>query len=443
MLDGDPISFSRPVDAINRGVCVVQQERTLVKQISIAENIFLNRTPRRFGFVDYRRLYREAEEWLNRVGLDLDVRKEAEVLSPGQGQLVEIARALSGQSRFLLLDEPTASIGPEDAQRLFTLMRSLCASGTALLFVSHKLDEVYEIADKVTVIRDGHNVVNGMLTTEIKHDELVEAMVGREHVQVEFPPRAPRGPVALEVKGLQTQFGHRCSDLILHRGEIVGLYGLIGAGRTEYARAIIGIDKRLGGTVVVDGVESHISNPGSALARYRMGYVSEDRKGEGLIVSDTVLRNATMPIWGRISTKLGMITRARAVASVIVQLQRLGVKMTSLDQLTSELSGGNQQKISLGRWVAAGVDVLIVDEPTVGVDIGAKEEIHRLLWGLADSRTAILMISSDLREIVQVSDRVVVMVKGALTADIPNSQDYDKMSQQIMSAIVSRRENAA
>ncbi|GAA2016193.1 sugar ABC transporter ATP-binding protein [Nakamurella flavida] len=435
-LDGEPVRFTGPLDAVERGISVVHQERNLAPDLSVAENVFLNRLPHRFGLVDRRKLTADAEYWLDLVGLHVDLRQPAGRLSPGQGQLLEVARALARESRILLLDEPTASIGKDEVARLFELVRTLRENGTALLFVSHKLDEVFEIGDRITVIRDGRDVIEGAPLAEVGHDGLIEAMVGREFVQTEFPSRPPHGEVALELRGVSTAFGHRDVDLTVRRGEIVGLYGLVGAGRTELARSIVGLDPVLGGQVSVDGQATRIRTPGQALARHRMAYVSEDRKGEGLILSESIARNAGIAIWGALAAPGGFISSGRTRPAVQPPLETMNVKMRSSGQPVSDLSGGNQQKVSLAKWIAADVDILIVDEPTVGIDVGAKDEIHHLLWRMAAEGKAILLISSDMREIVQLSDRVLVMASGDLCADLPNTGAYDDMSQQVMGLIV-------
>ncbi len=437
LVDGEEVTFSAPVDAVRRGVGVVYQERQLVPDLLIAENMFLNRLPRKGWRVDHRRLLCDAERWLELVGLDLSPTRLAGTLSPGQGQLLEIARALSLESRFLLLDEPTASIGGKEAERLFDLLRVLQDQGKAVLFVSHKLDEVYSLCDRVTVIRDGHDVIDGAPLAGIGQTELVEAMVGREFVRVSFPPRAAPGEVALELRDVSTAHGHEHTDLVLRRGEIVGMYGLVGAGRTELARSIVGLEKVTGGSVLVGGSPATVKNPAQALRRHRIGYVSEDRKGEGLILSESIERNAGMAVWDRSASRFGYLSNSRVRPAVEGPLRQLRVKMDSLTQPVSDLSGGNQQKVSASKWIAAGADILLFDEPTVGVDIGAKDEMHQLIWELAGAGKAVLMISSDLREIAQLSDRVLVMAGGQLRADLANSHSYDDMSRQVMQVVVS------
>jgi len=434
--DGKPVAFDTPADAVRCGISIVPQERNIVPEQSIAENVFVGRLPRRAGFVNYRRLNADAEQWLSMVGLHLDVRQDASVLSPGQGQLLEIARALSLESRILLLDEPTASIGEEEVNRLFELLSTLKAQGRALLFVSHKLDEVYRICDRISVIRDGHSVIEGVELSAVDRPTLIKAMVGRQFVESSFAERPASGAVALELRDVSTRFGHKAVNLSLRRGEIVGLYGLVGAGRTELARSIVGLDRITGGTVLVNGHAARIPDPAVALRKYHLGYVSEDRKGEGLIVSDTIGRNASMTIWTSLAKPLGFLSGTRTWPAVLPSVERLKVRMTSPDQVISELSGGNQQKISVAKWLAAEADILLFDEPTVGIDVGAKDHMHRLIWDLAASGKTVLIISSDLREVVQLADRVLVMAHNRICADLPNNGQYEGMSRQIMRVVV-------
>ena len=432
-----------PHEAVELGIGVVHQERNLVPELSVAENVFIGRLPRRGPFVNRKLLEREAQRWLDLVGFDVDPSIPAGSLSPGQGQLLEIARALSLESRYLLLDEPTASIGEGEAQNLFAVLRRLREAGQGLLFVSHKLDEVYELCDRITVIRDGCDVIDGAPLSEVSRQQLVEAMVGREFVHVDLPPRSPGERVALELRGLSTVHGHREVDLRAHEGEIVALYGLVGAGRSELARAIVGLDRVLDGDVLVDGAPARVRTPASAIGRYGIGYVSEDRKGEGLILADSIRSNASMAIWDRCAGWLGYLSAGRTWPKVEGPLGRLSVKMHSPRQNVGELSGGNQQKVSAAKWLAADAGILIFDEPSVGIDVGAKDEMHHLLWQLAMEGKTVIMISSDLREVVQLADRVLVMGANRILVELRNTHFYEEMSRRIMDAIVRSDEDPA
>jgi ribose transport system ATP-binding protein len=440
-IDGRPVSFRDPRQSARSGISVVHQERNLVPRFSVAENLMLGRAPYRNGFLDQASLLATARRWLDRVGLDVDPKATADTLSAAQAQLVEIARALSQDCEILLLDEPTSAISGREIENLFALLRNLREHGTGIMFVSHKLDEVEELCDVATVLRDGRTVLSEKALAEITRHELIAAMVGRDYDAGEMPERparARRRAARLELRSVSTADGHTGVGLQVHGGEIVGLYGLVGAGRTELARAVLGLTKIVGGTVLVDGRDVRIKNPHDALHRFRMGYISEDRKGEGLFISHPVERNVGVTIWDRLARHRGWIADRTVRPHVAGPVRSLGTKLASLRQPVSDLSGGNQQKVSVARWLAADVDILIVDEPTIGVDVRTKEDMHRLLWDLAAQGKAVLLISSDLQEIVRLSDRVLVMAEMSIRAEMENSRDYDEMSHTIISKITTQ-----
>lgn len=437
LMSGREVHFATPGAAAEYGVSVVHQERNLVRKFSLAENLLLGRQPLTRGAVSYRKMAAEARPWLERVGLHVDPLAEASRLSPGQAQLLEIAKALSRRCEVLLLDEPTSSITDAEFEHLRIILTELCNAGTSIVFVSHKLEEVYSLCSRVTVLRDGRNVLNDASVAEVTQVEIVRAMVGR-HIEL-FASTGPRhrhaGAPRLEVKQLSTEFGHRDLDLTVRRGEIVGLYGLVGAGRTELARCIIGLGTITGGEIRVNGKVARIRNPYDALSRYRIGYVSEDRKDEGLILRHSIGRNVGITVWQRIERWMGWISDQRARAFVEPPLQRLQVKMQRVSQPVGSLSGGNQQKVSAAKWLAAKAELLIFDEPTVGIDVAAKDAMHRLIVELAEEGMAILLISSDLREIVQLADRILVMGDFRLLTEIENSGEYAPISELVMHAI--------
>ena len=436
ILHETPLELSGPRSAASRGIAVVHQERNLVGAFSVAENLFLGNQPRSRGLVSYRRMFSDARPWLREVGLDVDPSAEARQLSPGQAQLLEIARALSARCRVLFLDEPTSSISETDSEHLFTILRELRDRGTAIVFVSHKLEEVYGLCDRVTVLRDGRNVITGQRLADISRADIVRSMVGRES---QAPASASRqretGAARLRLEAVATDYGHEDVNLTVYAGEVVGLYGLVGAGRTELARSLVGLGRITGGTYSIDGQQARVRNPYDALRKYSLGYVSEDRKGEGLILGHSISRNVGITLWDRVSGHLGQVSERAVRPSVMRQAENLRLKMNSLSQAVSRLSGGNQQKVSLAKWLAAETEILLLDEPTVGVDVGAKAEVHGLVRGLADEGKAILLISSDLREIVQLADRIVVMGNFRLLGEIQNTGDYTSVSKAIMERI--------
>ena len=435
LLDGKPVLFVSPRDALAAGIGAVHQERNLIPRFSVGENILLEHLPLRNGLVDYDTINKRAREVLDQLDPGLDTRAEVSTLSVAQMQLVEIAKALSLNARVLLLDEPTASITDHEAAALFAVLRRLKADGVAIVFVSHKLDEVMAISDRVTVLRDGKVAASGEPIAQMSRQRLVSLMIGREERIAEIPRGSGDGPVALELRSVSTSYGHTGIDLTLRKAEILGLYGLVGAGRTELARALVGAGAVTGGQVLVRGEAAHIRNPHDALQRYRIGYVSEDRKGEGLILTQGVGTNIAITIWRKIANAFGLVIPRVETASVRPYVDQLEIKISALSQLVGTLSGGNQQKVSIAKWLAAETDILIVDEPTVGIDIKTKVELHELLGSLARQGVAILLISSDMAEMITLADRIIVLHGFAIAGELINDHRYDTTSKAIMERI--------
>jgi len=437
LVRGEEVAFGSPQDAQRAGIAVVHQERNLVPDFDVGENVMLQALPARVGVVDRARVREQALRHLGEVGLELDPGTRVSRLSVAQMQLVEIAKALSVQSSVLLLDEPTASISPDEAERLFAVVRRLRDAGQAVLFVSHKLEEVFALCDTVTVLRDGVSVLEGAALADYDRDQVIDLMVGRAHDALTFPPRPVAADAAprLELVGVSTAAGHRDVSLAVRPGEILGLYGLVGAGRTELAKAVLGLDRITRGEVRVAGEPVRIRDVGQALARHRIGYVTENRKEEGLFLDQTVARNVAVTVWRRLRRALGYVPAERERALVADYEQRLGMRLAGPTQLAGELSGGNQQKVSLAKWLAARTETLIIDEPTVGIDVRTKGAFHELIWGLARDGLAILLITSDLSEMVTLADRVVVMREFAVAGELPNDHDYESMSQAVIRLI--------
>jgi len=435
-LDGKEISLSSPRTAISLGISAVHQERNLIPRFSIAENILLETLPVHRGLIDFRRANTEAHRHLQMVGLDIDPATEVRRLSVAQMQMVEIAKALSHDARVLLLDEPTASITDAESETLFRLVRQMLDRGTAILFVSHKLEEVLSLCDRVTVLRDGETTLTSAPMKGMTRRTLIEAMIGRAERPI--IPRAStpiKGLPKLEVRNLATKSGHRSISFSLRKGEILGLYGLVGAGRTELARALIGKEKVTSGVILVDGKVARPRSVADAIQRLRMGYVSEDRKHEGVILAHPIRSNIAITIWSRIANRFGFLTKKLEKEIAEPLSRQLDIRSPSLEQIVGALSGGNQQKVSLAKWLAADVDILIVDEPTVGIDIKAKAIFHELLNALADKGLAILLISSDMPEMIALADRILVMHNFRIIDDLVNDKGYDTTSLAIMSAI--------
>ncbi|HET6478708.1 MAG TPA: sugar ABC transporter ATP-binding protein [Actinoplanes sp.] len=434
--DGEELHFGGPLDAQRAGIGVVHQERNLIPAFSVAENIVLHHLPGKAGWLDKRRMRTEARRCLDLLEVELDPDTPVSRLSVAQGQLVEIAKALSLDSKVLLLDEPTASLTGDEADRLYTVVRRLRDSGRAVVLVSHKLEEVFAVADTVTVLRDGRSVAEAEPLTGYTQSEIVDLMVGRAYASIELPERRvdENRPPALRLTGVSTAIGHRDISLAVRPGEILGLYGLVGAGRSELAKAVLGLERITAGTVEVHGEPARIKDVGEALRRYRLGYVTEDRKDEGLFLDQTVARNIAVTVWRRLS-RAGLVPDRRERVLAETYVERLGIRVSSPQQLAGQLSGGNQQKVSLAKWLAAECDILIVDEPTVGIDVRTKAAFHELIAGLAAEGLALLLISSDLPETVVLADRIAVMSDLRIVGELDNDHDYPRMSQQIIRMI--------
>ena len=439
-MKGAPVRFANLRQAAAGGLGVVHQERNLVTRFSVGENILLDRLGKGpLSTVDYTAIHREAERWLKLLDLDVDPRTVVSRLSVAQMQLVEIGKALSLQSRVLLLDEPTASLTPNESTVLFRILRRLRDDGVAIGFVSHKLEEVFDICDRVTVLRDGRNACDSADLISLNRGDVVQMMIGRAE---RITKRAARPQTAaapyLELKAYASGFGHRDIDLTLRSGEILGLYGLVGAGRSELAKAILGQSRHLAGEVKVAGQSVRITSVAQALHRYGIGYVSEDRKAEGLILLHSVLANGGITIWRQLANRLGFLRDSTVNGTVGPVFSRLELKTPSVYQTVGNLSGGNQQKVSVAKWLAAGVRLLIIDEPSVGIDIKTKAYLHDLIHDLAAQGTAVLLITSDMPEMVDVADRILVMDGYRIKGEVENDRNYDAVSRAIMDLIHAR-----
>ncbi|MFJ5261822.1 sugar ABC transporter ATP-binding protein [Streptomyces sp. NPDC088387] len=434
---GEAVRLRSPLEATRTGIGVVHQERNLIPGFSVAENITLQKPPSRRGLIDRAGMTEPALACLAELGVDLDPDRPVRELSVAQQQLVEIAKALHTESRVLLLDEPTASLSPQETERLFEVIRRLAALGACVVFVSHKLEEVFAVCDTVTVLRDGRSVLESSPLAEHTHDDVVGLMVGRAHSAAEMRPRTVdrTAAPALELDALSTAGGHRDISLAVRPGEIVGLYGLVGAGRSELVKAVLGLDRITGGEVRVHGKPARITSPRQALHEFGIGYVTENRKEEGVFLEQPIVRNITVTVWKRLAKALGFVSarEERDIAQDLVD--RLGIRVSGLGQNAGELSGGNQQKVSLAKWLAADTRLLVVDEPTVGVDVRTKHAFHELIWDLARDGLPILLISSDLAEMVTLADRIVVMTDHRVRGEVDNDRDYDRMSGRVIRLI--------
>lgn len=439
-MDGKPVRFASPRQAAAGGLGVVHQERNLINRFSVGENIMLDRLgAHSLSSVDYASIHAQAEKWLKLLELDVDPRTIVSRLSVAQMQLVEIGKALSLQSRVLLLDEPTASLTPNETTVMFRILRKLRDDGVAIGFVSHKLEEVFEICDRVTVLRDGQNACDSADLKQLKRADVVHMMIGRaERISKREPRQKPNTQPYIELKNYASADGHRNINLSVRPGEIVGLYGLVGAGRSELAKALLGLTPQTGGQVLIKGKEVKVGSVAEALHEHGMGYVSEDRKQEGLILLHSVLANSGITVWRKLAAKLGMLADQTVINHVDPVLRRLELKTPSLYQTIGNLSGGNQQKVSVAKWIAAGVSFLIIDEPSVGIDIKTKAYLHDLIHELANQGTAILLITSDMPEMIDVADRIVVMDGFEIKGEVENDRNYERVSKGIIGFIHGR-----
>jgi ribose transport system ATP-binding protein len=436
-VNGEEKSFNNPIESTEAGIAVVHQERNLIPEFSVEENITLHNPPLKFGVIDRAERTRLAKQALQTLGFEIDLNERVKNLSVAQMQLVEIAKALVTNAKIILLDEPTASITGSETTKLFDVIRKLKAQGTAVLFVSHKLEEVYEICDTVTVLRDGVSVLESKSLSDFKQGEIVDLMVGRHLAERKNLIRKidrTQTPV-IELKNLSTALGHKNVNLKLYPGEVLGMYGLVGAGRSELARSILGLHSVTAGEIILNGNQIKIKNFRDALHKFRIGYVTENRKEEGLFLDFPVRKNISVTILSKILQKLSIINPKKEDDVASKYVDRLGIKVVDNNQLALTLSGGNQQKVSVSKWLAAETKILVIDEPTVGVDVRTKASFHELITQLADEGLSIILISSDLAEMVAIADRILVMRRYELVGDLDNSKDYQNMSRSIMNSI--------
>jgi ABC-type sugar transport system ATPase subunit len=415
LLDGAPIDPTTPRDAQRLGISTVHQELSLARNLTVAENIFVRREPTRLDLIRWRELHRRAAALLHPFAVPISTSAKVGSLSPGLQQIVEIARALSFQPKILILDEPTSSLEEHEAERLFGLLRELAARGIAILYVTHKLKEVFRLADRVTVLRDGRRVGTKPVA-ETSMDEVVRMMVGRELTQMYPAKCAGRGRELLRVEGLRVAGLFEDISFALHAGEILGMAGLVGAGRSEVAQTLFGYRLRDGGRILLDGQEVTVDSPADAV-RHKLAYLPEDRKAAGLFLKMAVLDNIVSANL-RGCSRAGFVSRRAATEAAAAWVERFRIRTPSLSQRIGLLSGGNQQKVLLARWLEIKPRVLVADEPTRGIDIGAKAEIHALLRRLADEGIGVILISSELPEVLGMSDRVLVLHEGRLAGEL-------------------------
>jgi ribose transport system ATP-binding protein len=423
LMDGGEIEIRNPADALHHGIVMIYQESSLSKELSVAENIFCGRLPTLGLFVNWNLLYERTREVLARFNANISPRILVKHLSPAQCQMVEIAKALSISARVIVFDEPTAALTRSEAETLFEVMHSLKETGISIIFITHRLVEVFQTADRITVLRDGTWVTTADLEN-MNEEKIILSMVGRAVQHAYSRPDNPGMKLLLETKDL-TGYGFSNISMGVHAGEIVGLFGLVGSGRTELMRTLFGADKPESGVILVEGMSRHFSSPADAI-NAGIVLVPEDRKSQGLVLGMPVRNNISLPNL-RSLTRLNFIQAEKENALAQSYREKLDIRCPSIKTAVLSLSGGNQQKVVIAKWLAKNPKLLIVDEPTRGIDVGAKAEVHNLMISLANQGVGILMVSSELPEILAVSNRIYVMHEGELVGEIERKDASEEM----------------
>lgn len=418
-IDGQETPIHSPSDAARHGIAFVHQELALMPTLSILDNMLISSFPRRNGLIDYERGEVLCREALSRLGYEFNLRMQVRDLSPGDQQIIEIARTLLGKTRIVIFDEPTSSLTSREKERLFEIIRYLKSEGTTIIYITHLLDEIFTICEKVVILRNGEKVAQATVK-DLTRDAIVEKMIGSQEVVNYFQHHARQpGPVLLTVENLHREGYLDKINFSIRRGEVVGLWGLLGSGRTELFRAMMGLDQITGGRIMLDmGRGARPIKPHSG--KNPMGLVTEDRRTDGLLLPMSIRQNLSLAnLRNFISRLWPFIARAREEAAAGEYVRKLSIKSTSIEQRVATLSGGNQQKVVVGRWLQTSPLVFLMDEPTRGLDVEAKAELHSIISGLADSGAAVMFVSSDLDEIMSLSDRFLVMVRGRLVRELP------------------------
>ncbi|KQN63524.1 MULTISPECIES: sugar ABC transporter ATP-binding protein [unclassified Erwinia] len=422
-IKGEPVQFADTLDALRSGISMIHQELNLVPHMTVAENIWLGREPMKLGFVDHGKLNRLTKDLLVKLNIRLRPEQMVGDLSIASQQMVEIAKAVSWNSDIVIMDEPTSALTETEVAHLFTIIRDLREQGKAIIYISHKMDEIFTITDEVSVFRDGTWVASNE-TSFYTRQSLITQMVGRELTQL-FPKFDTNiGEDVLTVRNLSRQGVFHDINFNVRRGEILGVAGLVGAGRSEVMESLFGMTEIDGGEILIDGVPTRIDSPATAIDK-GLAFLTEDRKKSGLFLVLSVLENMSIVKMTNYSANAGFVSHSQMAKDCLEQIKRLNIKTPTMDQIINNLSGGNQQKVLIARWLLAQPKILILDEPTRGIDVGAKAEIYRLISELANRGVAIIMVSSELPEILGMSDRVMVMHGGRITG-ILNKEDADQ-----------------
>lgn len=422
-IKGEPVQFQDTMDALRSGISMIHQELNLVPHMTVAENIWLGREPIKYGFVDHALLNQQTQQLLNKLNIRLKADRMVGELSIAAQQMVEIAKAVSWNSDIVIMDEPTSALTETEVSHLFTIIRDLREQGKAIIYISHKMDEIFSITDEISIFRDGAWVGSNS-TTQFTRQSLITQMVGRELTQL-FPKfNNAIGEDVLTVRNLNSKGRFKDINFTLRKGEILGVAGLVGAGRSEVMESLFGMESFDSGEVLIDGVPVKIDSPSTAIEK-GMAFLTEDRKKSGLFLVLSVLENMSIVNMPDYIGKSGFVSHMKMAQDCMEQIRKLNIKTPTMDQIINNLSGGNQQKVLIARWLLAQPKILILDEPTRGIDVGAKAEIYRLISELANRGVAIIMVSSELPEILGMSDRVMVMHAGRITG-ILNKEEADQ-----------------
>ena len=428
-INGEPVKINSVQDAKANGISIIHQEISLADNMTVFDNLFMGAERMKTLFIDDKRMIREAQQVIDDMDMQIDVRSKVSELSIAKQQMVEITRAIMFNARLIVMDEPTSSLTSVEIEHLFEQIARLKAQGIAIIYISHRMDEIFRIADSISVLRDGH-LIGTDEACNLDQNKLVSMMVGREITEVYHRESRPEiGEVALEVKNLKNKYLKDVS-FQLRKGEILGFSGLVGAGRSETARAIFGIDPLQSGEISIDGKAVRIRSARDAIAN-GIGFVPENRKLEGLFLTGSIEDNMTYPVLEKFMGIVGM-NQTKRQAIVDHHVHDLAIKMTSTRQAVGQLSGGNQQKVLVSKWLATEPKILILDEPTRGIDVGAKAEIYQLIFALAQKGIAIMLISSEMDEIINLSDRIVVMHEGVISGEVENDPENRASQEEIM-----------
>ncbi len=422
-IDGKRVNFKSTTEAIAAGVSCVYQELSIAPQLDVAKNLFIGNLPMKGHLVDLKTMYQRAAEILDELDMHISPRAIAGELSVGQQQMIEIGRALTRNARLIIMDEPTSSLSEAETNTLFELIKKLVRRNIAIVYISHKLDEVMYLSDRITVIRDGQNIISKN-KDELTQEELIANMIGRPLQNLYLKEPAEITDTMLEVKNLTRKGVFEDVSFSVRKGEVIGFFGLVGAGRSEIMRAVFGVDKYDSGEVILDGKKLRGGSPAAAI-NAGIGFCTEDRKKEGLALRLSILLNMTLVRLPQLS-KLGVINRGQQRAAAEEYMESISIKAPSVYQLVGNLSGGNQQKVVVAKWLMMGPKVLIVDEPTRGIDVGSKAEIYGLLSDLAKKGMAIIVVSSEIEEILGICDSVVTIFEGKKTAQLEISDELTR-----------------